>query len=190
MERGTCLKITTSWVHKVQQGASVANGRSLKSVFVVLETQLWCTCQKGPSSRVILSVSQGSLCRGKLSLPACYWGHPRLAALGKIVRSKRKCIFSAFSQTFLSLSLLTPFRKPLEHSLHSHISRGASGPVLFLVGSLSLLFLTSPCPRSHSLLFIKTDISVYKAMKLIWWFKITCYREYGALLSIVVKNTS
>lgn len=82
--------------HKVQWCASVANRESL-----CFWKQLWHACQKGPSSHVILSVSQGSLCKGKFSWPASYWGQPRIAALQKIESRRRKCVFSAFSPAFL-----------------------------------------------------------------------------------------
>lgn len=128
---------------------------------------------EGPFKWCILSVSQGSLCKGKLSLPACYGGHPRIAALGKIGRGKRNCIFSAFSQDFvLPLSFLALFLKPLETPLHSHISQGVLSLCSPLMprdfhSSLSLPFLTSSCPGSHSLFCIETDVSVHKEMKLI-----------------------
>ena len=170
-ERGTCLKRTTSWAHRVQHGASTANGEGLKPAPVVLETQLWHACQKSPSGHLILSASQGSLGKGKFSLPASYWGQLRRAALGEIGR-RRQCMFSAFSPDFLLplFSCLLP-QSPQKPPSTPTLARS------FL--SLHWLdpwrrswfpeppFLIAPCLGSHSLFFIKTDISVLQGRKLI-----------------------
>lgn len=86
---------------------------------VLLRARLPHACQEGPSSCVTFRVSQGSLCKGTLSLPASYRGYPRVAAL-----VHRLMPFYCPS-AFLLRSSVSP-----EALSHSHISQGAPVPSL------------------------------------------------------------
>lgn len=122
-----------------------------------------CARQEGPSSCVIFSVSQGSLCKGNFSPPARHRGHPGTTALGKVGRKENdcQCICSCLVVApLLSGILPQPPQTPLP--LPPEPGSACALPDAQTTGSLSCL---SSYPVGHSFFFIKTDIAVLQGMK-------------------------
>lgn len=154
-----CLRITAGWARRAQ-GARLHEWREFEVGLCGSGSFAVCTCQEGPSSCVIFSVSQGSLCKGNFSPPARHQGHPGTTALGKVGRKENdfQCICSRLVVApLLSIILPQPPQTPLPLPPEPGSACALLGCPDNMVPRAASLHIPWSC---RSLFFIKTDIAV------------------------------